>query len=438
MSTSTIENVEISVKGEQTEGPFTPQRDAIKNPLFSKDSFLEALSTAVQAQILPENHIPKCSRYALSERKLPIQTMRVHSLGDVEEKKEHSRHISRENSPPPTPNSRLAPNMQAILTTNPKLTITAKLHSDNSSTTSNDSSIPDKISFLQIYEILQSVYNHDEAIQSTTLDIVGVYLKGQKILYIESKTYCEQHLYALMLPAILISAICSVLSVTLDGFNFGGTLVASLTAVNSFILTLITYLKLDAKAEAHKSTAYAFEKLQSYCEFNSGKILFSDINETPVNKQMKKELHEKSSEKVDYIQVLNHIEEKVREIKERNQFMIPEAIRFRYPILFSTNVFSEVKKIQNDEIILMNRLKVSVNNFRRIEYILEHMSKENKEYENYKTKFDAADKEQQDILEKIIKFRETYLNIDEKFKKEIDDNIANMRKSVRCCIWLKT
>ena len=191
---------------------------------------------------------------------------------------------------------------------------------------------------------------------------------------------------------------------------------------------MINYLKLDAKAEAHKSTAYAFEKLQSFCEFNSGKILFSESREVPTDTS--------TAIKVDHIGVLNHIEEKVREIKERNQFLLPEAIRFKYPILFSTNVFSEVKKIQNQEIILMNKLKVAVNLLRRSEYSFQKAEKSQKELAQIEV--DKYDDAQQTILESIIRFRNKYLDIDKMFKDEIENNIQLTKRTLRCCVWLKT
>jgi hypothetical protein len=65
----------------------------------------------------------------------------------------------------------------------------------------------DIVTFREVCDILNQNYNYEESIKSTTLDIISVYLRGQKILYIEAKTYCEQQLYALMLPTIAITAL---------------------------------------------------------------------------------------------------------------------------------------------------------------------------------------------------------------------------------------
>ena len=109
---------------------------------------------------------------------------------------------------------------------------------------------------------------------SNALDVVSLYIKGQKLLYTEAKTYCEQQLNFLMLPAIFISCVGSIFSFISDKYNYGPIIIACLNGFNAFLLSLISYLKLDAKAQAHKTSAYKFDKLESYCEFNSGKFMF--------------------------------------------------------------------------------------------------------------------------------------------------------------------
>ena len=77
-----------------------------------------------------------------------------------------------------------------------------------------------RITMKDVTTILDDIYNSEESQQSTTLDILAIYLKGQKILYIEAKTHCEQHLNSLMLPAIFISSLCTLLSVVLHLWRF--------------------------------------------------------------------------------------------------------------------------------------------------------------------------------------------------------------------------
>jgi hypothetical protein len=287
------------------------------------------------------------------------------------------------------------------------------------------------VTFREVCDILNQNYNYEEAIKSTTLDIISVYLKGQKILYIEAKTYCEQQLYALMLPTIAITALCSVISVVLKDFGWGAILVSGLTATNTFVLSLITYLKLDAKAEAHKTSAYSYESLQSSCEFSSGKILLQGLAEAADDVSTSAE--ELVAAKKTHEDLMNMIEVRVKEIKDSNKFVLPEVIRHKYPVTYGTNVFSEVKKLQNQEIILINKLKVIVNRIYKLEGQEETMRPL-----VYKQQIDDLNVEQDVSLDEIIRYRNTYLEIDSKFKGEIETNVASSRRSCGLCRWLKT
>jgi hypothetical protein len=170
---------------------------------------------------------------------------------------------------------------------------------------------------------------------------------------------------------------------------------------------MISYLKLDAKAEAHKITAYKFEKLQSLCELRSGRTLF-----------MKNENGEKN-----LIEFINKLDEQVKEIKESNQFILPETIRYHYPILYSTNVFSDIKKIYNEEMIQRNRLKNIINKIKKSEC----------------TDVIKLERDKDRLLEQIIKCRDNYLEIDDIFNKEISKQISlSKAKYFKCCNWLKT
>ena len=265
--------------------------------------------------------------------------------------------------------------------------------------------------------MLKDSFNYKESNHSTICDIIGMYLKGQKILYTEAKTLCEQRLNYLMLPTICITAICSVISVVLKEYDFSSTIVSSLNGLNFFFLTLINYLKLDAKAEAHRVSAYKFDKLQSKMEFSSGKILFI------------------AAEARSLPSIIADIEKDVREIKETNQFILPERIRFRYPRLYNTNVFAEVKKIQTEETRLVNDLKDVLNEHARLSL------------KNLDVKVpDAWDKGRLKVLEvqmkllttQIINMKNKYLEIDTQYEAEMEEQREYAESSFQLCGCLKT
>lgn len=322
------------------------------------------------------------------------------------------------------------------------------------------------ITFAEVSHILKTSYNFDETAHSTALDILALYLKGQKIIYMESKTLCEKRLNTLMLPAIFIAAVCSILNFILKDISYGTILISGLNAFNSFLLSLISYLKLDAKAESHKNSAYKFQKLESMCEFNSGKSLFF-------------------RDSVDVCEIVKHIEDQVMEIRETNQFIIPEPVRVRYPKICDTNVFTLVKSIQNDEIIVINHLKTAVqklhceiNRRRSLEERLkalkekkmnqghdEEAEKDNKdekeeesectsidsidtqctqlrlELEHARSNIQTLDLEKNEAFEKAVKHRERYLHLSETFQEEIAAETTRRNdRFLLCnpCDWCKT
>lgn len=260
----------------------------------------------------------------------------------------------------------------------------------------------EKIRFRSVNDMIRNEYAYKENASSTALDILAIYMKGQKILYTEAKTFCEQKLNSLMLPAIFISSLCTVLSMALQEYNWGRVLVSGLNGFNAFLLALISYLKLDAKAEAHKISAYKYDKLQSLCEFNSGKLLFFNIKEEEITK------------------TIDDIETKVKEIKETNQFILPETIRNRYPKLYTTNVFAEVKMVQNKEMVLVNELKNIINT--AVNYL------NLKQTEDIKNMLMDLEIKQNNKIDQIIKHRDDYLKLDDEFEKEIRKSREDLKK----------
>jgi hypothetical protein len=131
-----------------------------------------------------------------------------------------------------------------------------------------------KLSYNDVKRHVNKYYDLDFTQRySSALDIVSSYLRGQKIIYNQARNYTIIMLYCFTIPSIIITAFCTVAQSPLEEIIYGKYILASLNGFLTFILSLLSFMKLDAAAQAYKITAHQYDKLQSYVEFQSGKML---------------------------------------------------------------------------------------------------------------------------------------------------------------------
>ena len=254
--------------------------------------------------------------------------------------------------------------------------------------------------FDEIKNSLEKYFDDNDNQISNELDILITYMKGQKNLFIESYLVSQKKLNLLMIPSILITTAVTIFAPVFQNEPWSVGLISGLNALIAMIITMVNYLKLETSTQTFYNTANQYDKLETSLEFVASRLIFIENNE------------EKTQIIFDKFQ---EVEKKIHEIKEWNSLFVPREMRRIFPIICHINIFSFIKRIENNKKLLISKFKDIKN---EIKYILHRANKKHN-----KTRIQSRMKclllQKDKIKEELTHYRNAYSYIDEIFTIEI-------------------
>lgn len=264
---------------------------------------------------------------------------------------------------------------------------------------------PRKLTFREVQKSINKYYETDDK-YSNELDILTTYLKGQKNLYMKSRTITQTKINIFIIPSLIGTCIITIFAPIIQDYKWSGAFISGLNAFVALLVSFVHYLKLESSAEMYSYLTSHYDRLENSIEFTSNKLVF----------------YENHKEKSDLVlSKMKEVEKKINEIKETTSIFIPEEVKKMFPIICNVNIFSFIKRIEVYKKKLLVKFKDIKNEILYIQW------KWGSEIENKeKSRLDFLVRIKEKIKDEILHYSNAYGCIDELFTREIKraDNIS--------------
>jgi hypothetical protein len=275
-----------------------------------------------------------------------------------------------------------------------------------------------KISYEEIERSLSKYYDRHNRF-SNEVDILITFMRGQKHLYNQACYVTQIKLYSLIIPALSITSIITVLTPFIQKYWWKIVFVMSGNAIATFLITTLKYMRFESACNTFTLIANHYEHYEHMLELTNNKLVFIQ-DETEQNRIILDKMRE--------------VEFKMSETKELCPIIIPVEVKNTYPVIFQTNIFTLIKKMDVHRKNLTLQLKNIKNEIRYIffkwnsftdtpgthlnEESFQHISN-NPQMQQEKIRMLYLMEQKEKIKKELIEYKDNYVQIDDLFTKEI-------------------
>lgn len=202
-----------------------------------------------------------------------------------------------------------------------------------------------KLNYRDVERSIGKYYNQNQsnALYSNEMDILTTYVKGQKHLYIQSKLITQQKLNCLVFPAIIISAVITILSPFVECKSWNVGIISGLNAIVTLFISLMNLLKYESSTEMYSLLASLFDNIETSIELTGRKLTIMQQQDNDAKSVI--------------LSKFNEVETKISDYKLTNAVLIPEEIKTLFPIISHINIFSFIKKTDLHRKMLIEKLR---------------------------------------------------------------------------------
>lgn len=263
-------------------------------------------------------------------------------------------------------------------------------------------------------------YYYDKS-QSNKLDILLTFIKGQKHLFSHCSSVCKHKMNCIMIPTLIISSFNTIFTPFFNDSLWINNVSAGLNSIILLLLSMMGYFKYEASSESFFQISKQYDRLETAIKLMHSSIYFNNHMDFDLSIQNPSPMPNGStlSKKIldkHYNDKIIAIENRLNEIKESQQFGIPNETRTLFPIIYHINIFTLIRKMDNYRNQLLFKFRTISHEIKNIVMI---PITENQDHNKDQTRLNALYKVKTQIKDELYNTLNVYGNIEDIFSREI-------------------